>query len=80
MPIMMINGEFLILDDDYKLDFERSIRNTIMNTLLHYTMTFNFNYDNTKELVESLTSKILRTIEFHKEQEKLQNQSKEAKK
>lgn len=72
---MMLNGKFLILDDDYKLDFEGSVRNTIRNTLLHYAITFNFNYDNTKELVESLTSRVLGTIEFYKEQEKLQNQS-----
>ena len=73
MPIMMINGKFLILDDDYNLDFRGSIRNSIMNELTEYSHIFGFTYENTKSLVESVTDKVIETIEFYKEQEKSQN-------
>lgn len=75
MPIMMIDGKFLVLDDDYNLDFRASIRNSIMNELTQYSVIFGFTYQNSKSLVESVTDKVIETIEFYKEQEKLQTKS-----
>ena len=75
MPIMRINGKFLILDDDYNLDFRGSIRNSIMNELTNYSAKFGFTYENTKPLIESVTDKVIETIEFYKEQEKLKTKS-----
>ena len=71
MPMMMIDGKFLILDDDYNLDLRGSIRNSIMNELTNYSARFGFTYKNTIPLIESVTDKVLETLEFYKEQEEL---------
>ena len=69
-PIMMKDGKFLILDYDYELDFEASIRNTMSYVLVNYGHQFNFNFANTRKMLDELTKKVIETIDFYTEKKK----------